>query len=265
MKHHFPDDILNKNGQVGILLVGAGGTGSQLLSGLARMHFALGALDNPGFDVIVCDPDTISAANVGRQLFSPADIGRNKAECLVTRVNRFFGLDWGSSAKRAENVKGAAVDILITAVDSAKARKAVSGNFREATYWLDTGNTSHTGQVVLGTIVDIPQPVQAGTVQHLPTVLDLYPDMERQDTSAKQGPSCSVAQALERQDLFINQMVATCALQLLWSAFRKGYLTEHGVFVNLNPVSVRPLPVDPEAWKRMGWPAGAKKEGKRKK
>ena len=49
--------------------------------------------------------------------------------------------------------------------------------------------------------------------------------------------------ALEKQDLFINQTVATFALQLLWSFFRQGGLDIHGYFINLETNRVIPLPI----------------------
>ena len=33
------------------------------------------------------DPDIVTEANIGRQLFGPSDLGQNKAQCLVTRIN----------------------------------------------------------------------------------------------------------------------------------------------------------------------------------
>lgn len=66
------------------------------------------------------------------------------------------------------------------------------------------------------------------------------------------APSCSLAEALERQELFVNQAVATWALELLWRLFRYGRVEWHGAFVNLASGRATPLPVDPEAWARMG-------------
>lgn len=56
-------------------------------------------------------------------------------------------------------------------------------------------------------------------------------------------PSCSLAEALEKQDLFINQGVATFALQLLWQFIREGGLNIHGYFINLETGKVTPLPI----------------------
>jgi PRTRC genetic system ThiF family protein len=264
MRHYLSQGIVAPNDPVPVVLVGAGGTGSQVLSGLARMHHALRALEHPGLEVHVVDGDAVSEANVGRQLFSPADVGRNKAEVLVTRVNLFFGLGWKAypvMVGKGVEFRGRGLGrymgggVLVTAVDSARARGKVFGALKgKADYWLDTGNTADTGQAVLGTVgrKGIEQPKRRKTaVASLPTVLDLYPDMEKQN-GKKQGPSCSVAEALQRQDLFVNQWVAGAALQVLWRGFRQGYLTEHGAFINLMTLTVRSLAVDPEAWKRMG-------------
>ncbi len=267
MKHYLPAGLVTPNDPVPVILVGVGGTGSRLLTGLAQVHHALRALDQPGLEVHAIDGDAVSDANVGRQLFSPSDVGRNKAEVLTTRVNMHYGLAWKAYPQMfSKDIKLRSrllanyhyvSSILITAVDTVAARKKIiKAMSSKADYWLDTGNTQDTGQVVLGTVGkrEVDQPKRAkNTVPRLPTVLDLYPDMAAHDKSSKQGPSCSVAEALERQDLFINQWVASAALAILWRGFRKGHLTEHGAFINLKTLSTRPLKVDPEAWARMGY------------
>ena len=66
---------------VNIDLIGVGGGGSLVLSGLVRLHLAIKSLGHPhGLAVNVWDPDIVSQANVGRQLFAPNEIGLNKAE-----------------------------------------------------------------------------------------------------------------------------------------------------------------------------------------
>jgi hypothetical protein len=89
--------------------------------------------------------------------------------------------------------------------------------------------------------------------------------MEEESRKPYQGPSCSLQEALSRQDLFINQWMATCALEILWKMFRYGQIKVHGTFINLNTMTVRPLPVDPAVWESMGWrPPKRKREGHRK-
>jgi hypothetical protein len=52
-----------------------------------------------------------------------------------------------------------------------------------------------------------------------------------------------MAEALEKQDLFINSSVATLAGQLLWTLMRRGRIEHHGYFVNLGTGKTMPLPV----------------------
>jgi PRTRC genetic system ThiF family protein len=262
LKHYVHPSIVSDPEPVGVALIGAGGTGSQLLSGLARMNQALKALGSPGLRVRVFDGDSVSAANVGRQLFSPSDIGKNKTIVLVTRLNLFFGTDWEAYPYHVAKDMALSDRIVLSAVDNVRARYlvreiAARGN---ATYWVDTGNTTNTGQVVLGTLTKVPQP-EKSCPSYLPHVLDLYKGiMEDESQQAYQGPSCSLPESLSQQDLFINQWLATCALEIIWKMFRRGQLRVHGAFVNLSTMSVKALPVSPALWEAMGW-----KPPKRKK
>ena len=270
IRHYLPEHIAAPMNPLEIVLIGAGGNGSQVLTDMGRMNHALKALGHPGIDVSVFDPDAVSPANVGRQLFSPADIGRNKAEVLVTRLNRFFGLKWRAYPVKVGTTLNTQAHIIITAVDSAAARIDIGSSLKIHSYyqkyWIDLGNTVKTAQVLIGTLGNGGrQPAGSEAVAILPTVLDLYPEIEAEDKKSYQGPSCSVADALERQDLFINKWVAAAAIQLLWTALRSGYMKEHGAFINLNTFSVRPLPVSPVVWEQMGWPPKKKRRAQKNK
>jgi len=254
-KHYLHKEITVADGPVSVVLVGCGGTGSQILTGLARLHYALYQLRHPGLHVSVFDGDNVSEANIARQNFSPLDVGRNKAVVSVTKINQFMGLSWKAcpfafdGARSDDTVRPS---ILISAVDSARARTVIGRAARlnpHCLYWLDTGNTRDTGQVILGSLKDIPQPPGRDAVAALPPVDELY-DLTKVKEKA-QGPSCSLAAALEHQDLLVNTIVASWAVQLLWTGFRQGHLENHGCFIDLESVRVNPLPVDPEAWKRI--------------
>ena len=79
-KIHYTDSYLLKPYHpVTIHVAGAGGTGSQVITNLARMNVALQALGHPGLHVTVFDPDIITEANIGRQLFSETELGQGKA------------------------------------------------------------------------------------------------------------------------------------------------------------------------------------------
>lgn len=259
MEHFTHPDLLAE--RVRITLAGAGGNGSQMLSGLARLNCSVRALGHPGIEVTVYDPDDVSEANLGRQLFAPGDVGRNKAAVAVNRINAWFGTGWEASptafgSRRAEQAQG--TEIVISCVDSARARVVIGSEidtwYRKPLYWLDLGNRAADGQVILG--VPAWHPEHAAYEYRLPTVLDLFPELETAGhvfDDADAGPSCSLAQALERQELFINQAVVTPALQLLWLVFRHGRTDWCGAFVNLATGRTLPLPVDPAAWARLGY------------
>lgn len=215
---------------VRILVAGCGGTGSHIVAGLARLNACLRGLDHPGLAVEAWDPDRVTEANVGRQLFAPGDIGLAKADVLIHRANLWFGLDWHSApwALTGDSAIERPVDLLIGCVDSARARRDLDAAARtnRIAFWLDCGNEDAWGQVVLG------QPTGGraeDAAQRLPTVLEMFPDMaDGPDT----GPSCSLAEALGRQGAFINQAVATQALDALWRMLRTGRIDRFAWFIN---------------------------------
>jgi len=84
---HFTDNyLINPTNPVTVTLIGAGGTGSQLLTALARMNHALVALGHAGLHVSLYDDDVVTEANLGRQLFADAELGQYKAAALINRI-----------------------------------------------------------------------------------------------------------------------------------------------------------------------------------
>ena len=128
-KIHYTDRyLLNPYHPVTVFVIGAGGTGSQVATGLARMSVALQALGHPGLHVTVFDPDTVTEANIGRQLFSGSELGLNKAAALATRINRFFGFSWEAKGQRyplkasADREEPALANIIVTCTDNTRSR-----------------------------------------------------------------------------------------------------------------------------------------------
>lgn len=262
MEHRLDLHLLNK--QVDVVVVGAGGTGSQVIAGLAQLHYALLSLGNQyGLHVTLIDDDLVSEANIGRQMFYPSDIGHPKAEILINRINLTMGLTWEAEAARVVANANIRADILIGCVDNRKARKhmleALSSN---GGYWLDYGNREHDGQVILGQVLPSWSRKEEQKAR-LPHVGDLFPELIDPSLDAEDdAPSCSLADALQKQSLFVNRSVAVWGLNMLWELFRHGKLDYHGVFVNLKSGRASSLPVDEQAWARFGYPA--KKKRKRK-
>lgn len=237
-----------------ILLVGCGGNGSHMLAGLARLHLAMVALGGRGIMVNVVDPDLVSESNVARQLYSPADVGMSKAEISVQRINLFYGMAWQAHCASVseqympdEDYHGPT--LVIGCVDSTKARAAIERCVKSQRhcFWLDLGNSKDTGQVLLGEWRK-PRASIYQTPFHPPLPTELFPQLLH---GSDEGPSCSVAEALEKQSLFINPTLANYALNLLWRWFRNGTLEQHGYFVNLESGTATSLLADKSSWDRL--------------
>lgn len=234
--------LLNPEKLVSVAVIGCGGTGTQVLTCLARLNEALVGIGHPGLFVTAYDGDSVDATNVGRQLFSPQDIGQNKAMISISRINRYFGYEWTAVPFHASKFDHFKVNIVITAVDSAKARVEIHNHLYTAKksrshepdqkpyYWLDFGNDYKTGQVVLGTIY----------TKELPTVVDRFPVLKKRK-ERKSEPSCSIAQALGKQDLFINSTLAQLGMNLIWKLFREAGVNYGGLYLNLETLNVNPI------------------------
>lgn len=128
-KAHFVHNyIINPTNPVTINLIGAGGTGSVMFGYLVKIDHCLRALGHPGLYVQLFDGDSVSPSNIGRQLFADAEVGQNKAVCLINRANRFSGTNWRaydchydkSNLSRFANY--GAANIFLSCVDSVDAR-----------------------------------------------------------------------------------------------------------------------------------------------
>jgi PRTRC genetic system ThiF family protein len=240
-----------------VLVVGAGGNGSAVLLGLPYLHQAMKVWGHAGgLHVMLADGDLVSETNCVRQPFASADVGLNKAVVLINRVNLFWGLRWQAHPehfhKDSLRTNSAGPHLIIGCVDTRLARQAILSAVTRANdstvYWLDLGNNASSGQYVLG------QPLNAANRRNtvrLRTVAELYPEIADAEAGEDPLPSCSAAEALERQEPFINQVLATSALAMLARLFRYGTLTHHGAFYNAETGRMAALPVDPRMWERL--------------
>lgn len=236
------------NRPVNVMLVGCGGNGAQMLMGLASLDTALRAISSRSLHVTVVDDDVVTEANLGRQPFYRCDIGNSKAHTLVERVNLAHGLAWRAVHGRAPAAIGLdQVDMLITCVDTAAARRALGGAMVDGepapVYWLDLGNRATDGQFIIG----CPLPSFGDSSGRLPTVLEYFPELADESVAEDDAPSCSVAESLERQSLFVNRVVASHALQLLFDLLGRGSIGHAGAFINLATGQAMPIPLP--VWK----------------
>ena len=263
-KVHFTDNyLLNPTNPITVNLIGAGGTGSKVLTALMEMNHSLNELEHAGFTVRLWDDDIITQANLGRQRFAESEVGLYKSVALINRCNRFSGTKWIAETQKFERdnfgkmPENANATITITCVDNVKARFDVAEILNELNspnrfhyrdtpkYWLDFGNSQHFGQVLLATVGTIKQPnsEKFETVASLPFVTEEFGGLLKQSETEDDTPSCSLAEALQKQDLFINSSITQMGCSLLWSLFRNGMTEYRGFFHNLKEFRTQPIKI----------------------
>jgi len=226
------------------------------------LHQALLACGHAeGIHVTLLDPDVISPTNCVRQPFSQSEIGLYKSVVLANRLNLFWGLDWEGIPERLDPKRRLdGVDIVIGCVDTRKGRAAIAKcaeDWSEVDYWLDLGNNADSGQFVLG------EPLNRRNRRHklrLRTVPELFPEVIQQELDEDDQPSCSAAEALDRQEPFVNPTLANHGLALLARWFRYGTISYHGGFLSLSSLSgLQALRIDPKYWQRLRTNANCRK------
>jgi PRTRC genetic system ThiF family protein len=199
------------------------------------------------------DGDIISPVNCVRQPFCSTEIGLAKAVVLVSRLNLFWGLSWKAIAEHlTPHTDVSSFDIVIGGVDTRAARQLIQNRVEDSrsriSYWLDLGNSADTGQFVLG------QPLNARNRRgsdRLRTAPELFPEIVDPTLDDDGVPSCSAAEALERQEPFVNQVLAYHSLAMLTQLFRYGRIEHHGAFVNVRESRVQPISISPGLWQRL--------------
>ena len=212
-----------------VKLVGAGGTGSYLAQGLAKMVSGY----RLQVDVLLVDPDVVEEKNCARQSFHHWEIGQPKAEALAYRLNQQYGLAFAAHQGRGEEkIYGYPNDrLIITCVDTVQARK----HFKDASAWLDLGNGQETGQAIYGTTTDrkaLDQELKAwDRTPHVGLLPNPYlvAGMSKLRATKKRQPSCADTPFAE-QGVFANEWAAAAGLAILHQLLVKGELTTPAIY-----------------------------------
>ena len=239
-----PTNLWNNPDPVSITVVGTGGTGSQLLVQLGKIHAALRGLGRPGLTVIAYDNDTVTEANIGRQQFSPSDIGKAKVTVLIQRINRFYGTQWMAIPEMYEEKGSCSANLIIGCVDNIKSRKTIYSNLKRESlfgdvnmdrieYFIDTGNDRDFGQVVFWN--NYPHSGK----KKMRSVFDIFGTPEEKPNT----PSCSMQEALAKQHILINTAIATYAGTLVWDILTKKELDNQGIIFNLKSMKTKLIPI----------------------
>jgi PRTRC genetic system ThiF family protein len=191
-------------------------------------------------------------------------LGLYKSVALINRVNRFFGTNWKAETIRYDKASLkdrdlASATFTLSCVDTVSARfeiaeilnwltRQYSGRNR-VQYWVDFGNSRTSGQVILSTLEKIRQPASElySPVDSLALVTDEFRELLTASEQADETPSCSLADALNKQDLFINTAIANIGASLILQMFREGILFNRGFFLNLQDFRSVPIKIKPMA------------------
>lgn len=250
-----------RTGPLTVLLAGCGGTGSHIAQSLARIAAHV-RLPRSELRIIFCDGDTVEEKNVGRQLFAPGDVGKNKAQVLANRFSSLFGLaidalpematvDYLAAVgglKKKYGGKNGSLGILIGAVDTAVARKTLNGALREQScwnLWLDCGNHEYSGQVCVGSETAPEQltgAIKLGICSRLPSPSLIYPEL-LEAAERRRREDCAAAMEDNVQSLMVNQMMAAIASEYLTKLIIHRKLTTFHTVVDLTTMSMRSTPI----------------------
>lgn len=242
-----------------IVLVGAGGTGAQWARSIARMLIDLRArrMDAPEF--VIVDPDRVEMKNVGRQLFTVADVGHFKAEILARRFNLALGLEviWCNelfTAKRfirEERYRSHVPTLWCGAVDNHQARQELASvgylPVKHQNIWIDAGNWATGGQVIIGN-TDQPHKVQIrrdslgkAETSWLPIASLLFPSLLEPEPAPTVPADASCADLLMagEQHLLINDMMALAAASYTFKLLYRQPITSFVTYCDVDMLSMR--------------------------
>lgn len=236
--------------RITIAIIGCGGTGSHIAQAAARLAAHCRDTGGPELALAFMDADTVEPKNVGRQLFSMADVGKNKAQALAARFGAVFGLPIMAFPQMlTRNKLGfGGYGILVGAVDNAAGRRALAEQVGGWGWnlWIDCGNHESSGQVVVGNVIDRRLLHSAlelpGLCSKLPAASALYPELIKEEPERPRA-DCAAAMLDNAQSLMVNQMMAAIAAQYLYQVIIGRRLLTYQTTVDLGGLAMRSDPI----------------------
>ena len=242
--------------------MGCGGTGGFAAEGIARL-----LLGYPQLHLILIDGDRVEERNLGRQAYSQEDLGRFKAQALAERLARKHRTPVAYSisplqVKKHDLGRGPLTDcaLVIGCVDNAPARAAIASHITRSMWWLDAGNGSEFGQLLIGnsTIEELKTikgafDAEKGICHGLPLPTLVRPELlvrpgAGPNSSPRQSEtgtelSCAEAVADRTQGPTINQAMAFLVVETV-RRLLEGRLTWWQAYLELGTMSLRTVPVE---------------------
>ncbi|AJF08289.1 ThiF family adenylyltransferase [Geoalkalibacter subterraneus] len=226
-----------------IYLVGCGGTGGYLATGLAKIiaGYEINA------ELILVDHDTVEQGNLSRQEFMPWETGENKAIALAERLNERYGLKIAAIDRRwGKNQRSTHDSLVISCVDNVASRKEM----KDLGFWLDLGNGRDQGQAIFGTTPhktpvkkEVQQWDKTPVVASLPNAYLVAGMKNLKDR--KQQPSCAQT-PFDEQGVLINQWAAQAGLAILHQLLVLREVSTPSIYFDTTKARMLPASITPE-------------------
>ena len=225
-----------------IHVIGAGGTGGYLIEYLSRL------LSATSTSLHVYDGDMVESKNLERQNFSEGDLNGFKAEAIVSRVKE--QLPYSKMEITAHNTyvtteEDISVDMLlelgenqdeqlmiVLAVDNVATRRLINSYislFQELdmqVLFFDSGNDMFSGQCVVYSSepVTLELPFEKPRKVMLPTMLEIFPDIDVLDENPGATQNCADNSQSEPQAMMANVINATTLANSIYQVMTTGTL-----------------------------------------
>jgi PRTRC genetic system ThiF family protein len=235
-----------------VTIVGIGGTGAQVARTVGRIVYDMQRSRKHSPQIVLIDPDTIEEKNVGRQLFSPSMLGKNKAEAVGKMLNLALGLDvrWLPDAvDPVRHFERYGSNLVISCVDNHEARKTIH---QINGVILGAGNHENSGQVCIGNCDD-PEQMRCnldgrdGKYAYLPKEGLLFPELLQPETVTvpKPAPNVSCAELVMEgsQHLLINDWMASIVGSYIYKLLHRQPITSFLTFINADDFVVQSKPI----------------------
>lgn len=235
-----------------VVLVGTGGTGSQVARTLGRIVYDLRRRGHHVPSLKFVDPDVVEPKNVGRQMFTENDIGKPKATTLATRFNLAMGLGITAYVEPFDANKHTSRygSLVVGCVDNHIARRELS---KVSGLWLDCGNDKTSGQVCLGNTSkpdEVKRAIKTNLFSYLPNAALIFPQLLEPEPTPEPSPTpaASCADLVEQgeQALLVNDMVGIIAGEYLHKLLNRLPIRTFLTYVDSDVLSMRSVSITEE-------------------
>ncbi|MBA2681151.1 MAG: ThiF family adenylyltransferase [Ktedonobacteraceae bacterium] len=262
--------------RIGIIVVGAGGTGSWLIPHLARLVYEFNRkeehiVEKRSASLLIVDHDIVEEKNVkARQNFCPPEIGYPKAQVLSNRMALAFAMNREEISARVASFDTSMVRqypadsiFLVGCVDTVSARSELArcltfNSSRARITYIDGGNGSDWGQIFIGntaTVDELKGCLRDPICARLPSPALLAPSMfvvpkeekvEATTVKLSCGDLMVDSQEGNRQSRTINNHMAS----LMYAYVERliyGSITTFATWTNLAPIDTHSSCITPQA------------------